>query len=158
MRVVDQTKHRALLGQLREEREAGGEDEESFAGYAIVEAERASQRPLLRVRKLVQVLESRAQELMERGEWKLGLGLDAACAQDVHVERALTRIYEEGGLADPGLASDDDCPALRAPCPVEQDTDRGALLVTPEERRCLARRGAHHAERRTTPRRSRRKR
>ena len=145
MRVVDQTEHRALLGQLREEREAGGEDEESFVGRAILEAECASQRPRLRTRKLVQVHESRTQELVERREWKLGLGLDAACAQDVHVERALTRIYEEGCLADAGLASDDDCPALRGPCPVEQHTDCLALLVTPEEDGCLRRCGAHQS-------------
>ena len=87
--------------------------------------------------------ESRTQELVERREWKLGLGLDAACTQDVHVERSVTRIYEEGRLADSRLASDDDCPALRRPCPVEQHTDSRALLVTPEEHGHLARRGAH---------------
>ena len=93
---------------------------------------------------------------MQRREWKLGLGLDAACTQDVHVKRALASIYEEGCLADARLASDDDCPALRRPCPVEQLTDCCALLVTPEEDGCLRRCGAHQAEDHATPRHSRR--
>ena len=63
--------------------------------------------------------ESRTQELVERREGKLGLGLDAAAAEDVHIGGALARVHQEGGLADAGLASDDDCTALRGTCPVE---------------------------------------
>jgi hypothetical protein len=46
-----------------------------------------------------------SQELVEGGERKLGLGLDPASAEHVHIGCSVASVLEQGGLADPRLAA-----------------------------------------------------
>jgi hypothetical protein len=50
---------------------------------------------------------------VQRRKWELGLRLDAACPEHVHVGRALARVLEQGRLADARFAAQNERAAAR---------------------------------------------
>ena len=68
------------------------------------ERERALERERVRLGDLVEHRQRRAQQLEQRGERDLRLGLDAARAQHPHPGRSLGRVVEQNRLADPRLS------------------------------------------------------
>jgi hypothetical protein len=62
----------------------------------------------LRFGQLDHVVQERQHELVNRGEAEADLGLDTGDARDGEVARVGHRVLEQGGLADPGSAPQDD--------------------------------------------------
>ena len=94
LRVVDEAQHRTRLGQLRQQRKARDRDQEPILAGPLRQPERPSQcRHLGRGKPLEQV-QRRSDELMQPRERQLGLGLDTARRQHVHVVRAFSRVLE----------------------------------------------------------------
>jgi hypothetical protein len=89
VRVVDEAQDRPVLGELGQQRETGGVDEEALLAGAVGQAERRLERGGLRRRQPVEVAQRRPQQLVQRGERQLGLGFHPARGQHVHVARAL---------------------------------------------------------------------
>jgi hypothetical protein len=70
---------------------------------------------------------------VHRGEGQLGLRLDAAGGEDLHVGCLITRILEQRSLADARVSPDDEDAALRVTGRIEEPGDEGALSVPPME-------------------------
>ena len=133
VRVVDEAQHRPLLGELGQQRQAGGVDEEALLAPAVREPERGPQRGGLRRGQAIDEAQRGAQQLLQRRERQLGLRLHPARAQHVHVARAGARVLEQDRLADAGLAAQRERSAPRVAGRVEQCADEGALSVPPEQ-------------------------
>jgi hypothetical protein len=73
------------------------------------------------------VAEHRLDDPMERGERQLTLGLDPSAPQDSKVARPGHGLIEQSGLADSGLATEDQGSAPRPPGLVEQPIEEHAL-------------------------------
>jgi hypothetical protein len=78
-------------------------------------------------------VEDRAEELVQRGECQLGLGLDPTCPQHPHRARLLQRVLEQRRLADARLATDDQRAAARGPGAGDQALDSGRLGLSAEK-------------------------
>ena len=135
VRVVDEAQHRPLLGQLGEQRQAAGVDEEALLAAAVGEPERGAERRRLRRRQPVEISEPGPQQLVQRRERELGLGLHPARVEHVHVARAGARVVEQDRLADARLAAQRQRAAPRVAGRVEQCADEGALSVPPKQHR-----------------------
>ena len=133
--VVDEAQDRLLLGELGQQRQRTGVDEEALLPAAVREPERGPQRGGLRCGQPVEVAQRRAQKLLQRGERQLGLRLDPARGEHVHVARAGARVLEQDRLADTGLAAQRQRSAPRVAGRVEQCADEGALSVPPKQHR-----------------------
>ena len=133
VRVVHEAEHRAAIRHLREQRKARGVDKETLLSGSLLEAQRAAERRGLRAGQPVQMAQRRPNELVERSERKLRLGLDASRHEDVHVAGAVACIPEKRGLPDARLAVDDERTARRVASRLEQPSDLGPLGVTPVE-------------------------
>ena len=94
VRVVHEAEHGTTIRHLREQREARGVDKETLFSGPLLEAERAAERRGLRAGQPVQMAQRRPNELVERSERKLRLGLDASCREDVHVACSVACIPE----------------------------------------------------------------
>lgn len=75
----------------------------------------------------LEVAERPSQELVERCERQLRLGLDAAGGENVHALGPLAGVVEEGRLSDPGLAAQHERAATRGAGSVEQRPDDSLL-------------------------------
>ena len=139
VRVVDQGEYRSSLRERRQQLQDGDRDEEAVIPGPVAEAECAAQGSLLRRRQRIQIVERGPNELMQRGERQLRLGLHAPRADDAHVCRPLARVLEQGRLADPRLAAESEDAAPRRARPVEQLADPRALLVAAVEHRAMIR-------------------
>ena len=104
--VVDQHRDRPLLGVGGEQAERRRADREALLGAGRPERERALERDRLRLRDPVEHPERRAQQLEQRRERDLRLGLDPAGAQQLHPARSARGVLEQRGLADPRLADE----------------------------------------------------
>ena len=89
--VVDQHRHRLLLGVGGEQAERRRAHREPVLGRARPQRQRAFQRRRLRRRDLVQQRQRRADQLQQRPERDLRLGLDAPRPQQPHAVRARRR-------------------------------------------------------------------
>ena len=135
VRIVDEAQDGALLGELGQQREAAGVDEEALLRTAVGESERRAQGDRLRARQPVEQPQRGTQQLVQGGERQLGLGLDATGAEHVHVARAGARVLEQDRLADTRLAAQRERAAPRVAGRVEQCADEGALSVPPKQHR-----------------------
>ena len=133
VRVVDEAQHRPLLGELGQQRQTGGVDEEALLPSAVRQPERGLQRGGLWRGQAVDEAQGGAQQLLERGERQLGLRFHPARGQHVHLARAGARVLEQDRLADPGLAAQRQRAAPRVAGRVEQCADEGALSVPPKQ-------------------------
>ncbi len=108
VRVVDEQQQRALLCSESEQRQRSDADREP-RGLALDDPEGGTEPRRLRRREEVEPVEEGTAELVERRERDLRLRLDAAGANDVEVGRFRGCVLEQGGLADPRLADEDEC-------------------------------------------------
>ncbi len=104
LRVVHEAEQRLLgrrVGQQAENRET---DQEPVRRWPRTQPERRGQSLALRTGKPLDAPEERGAQLVQPGERKLHLGLDACPANDAVVASTLREMVQEGGLADTGLA------------------------------------------------------
>jgi hypothetical protein len=66
-------------------------------------------------------------------ERELHLGLDARSARDATPRRPLDDVLQQRGLADAGVAADDERAALARPNRIEQPVERPALAAPAEQ-------------------------
>lgn len=111
---------------------SGAEDQEAVLDGSPRQPERAGKRGRLRLRQTRATVEDRPDELMQRGERELGLGVDPTRAQHPHPRRPLDRVPQQRRLADAGLAKDHQGAAARGPGGGDQALDRGTLRVSAE--------------------------
>ena len=79
------------------------------------QAERGAQRVALRRREALEPVEHRRAQLMQPGERELHLRLDARRSRDRGTQTRARQVVQQRGLADPGLAAQDQHPALTGP-------------------------------------------
>jgi hypothetical protein len=77
----------------------------------------------------VDVVEHRAQQLVQRRERQPGLELGAYAREDLHAARPCARLVEQGGLADPRRAAHDEDGAARLAGGAEQAVDPLELVA-----------------------------
>ena len=133
MRVVDEDDDGAALGEGGQQAQRRGADREPLAGHAGRQRERARERGRLRLRKLVDEDQRGPQQLEQRRERDLRLGLDAAGAQHLHPTRALGHILEQRRLADAGLADERERRTRTVARLRERALDGLALAVAPHQ-------------------------
>ena len=101
--VVDDHRHRSLLGVGREQAERRGAECEAVLRRPGPQGQGTFQRHGLGFRDLVEQHQSRADEFQQGPERDLCLGLDAARTQQLHPVGPADRELEQRGLADPRL-------------------------------------------------------
>ena len=92
-------------------------------------AERRRQRIALRDRESLEMIKRRRAHLMQPGERKLHLRLDAHGARDPEVRRLLDDVLQQRGLAHPGLAAQHQGPALSRSNGVDQPVEHIELAA-----------------------------
>ena len=112
LRVVDDAEQRLLLGHLGQEGQRREPDEESIGRFTRAQPEGRGKRVALRVRQMRETIQHRRAELMQAGERKLHLGLDARRPRDPTFRRARGEVLQQRGLADTRLAAKDEDSAM----------------------------------------------
>ena len=92
--VVDQAQQRRLLGSLGHEAQRREADQEAIGLLARAQPERGLERVALRQRQPLEAVEQRAAQLMQAGERKLHLRLDAHRANDARTVGTLRCVIE----------------------------------------------------------------
>ncbi len=133
--VVDERQQRLLLGGRGEQAEHARHDRVAIAAGRLAERERPAQRGGLGRRDRVEPVEQRPEQLAQAREGDVGLGLHPARAQDRHAggDRLRARVLEQRGLADPGLADEEQRAAPAGAGVAQQPVDPGPLLVAADE-------------------------
>ena len=131
--IVDEAQHRTRLRQLGQQRQARDRDQEAILPRPLPQPERSLQRCGLRLREPLEQVQRRSHELMQPGERQLGLRLDPARRQHLHVARPLPRILQQRRLAHARLAPQDQRAAARRPRRFDERSHAGALDITPVE-------------------------
>jgi hypothetical protein len=120
MSVVDEQQQGPFLGRCCEDGQGSRTDGEPRC-LVLDDAEGGPKRRRLGRREEIEPVEERPAELIQRRERHLRLGFDAVRPDDVEVGRRRSgRILEQGGLADPGLADEDERHARPAACLLQQ--------------------------------------
>jgi hypothetical protein len=135
LRVVDDAQQRTVLAHLGHEAEHREADEEGIRRRPTGQAEDDLQRIALWPRQPLEPIEQRGAELLQAGEGQLHLGLDPHRPGDGQVGRRLDEMLQQHRLPDPGLAPQDQRPALTPADGIDQVVEPGALVRPPEERR-----------------------
>jgi hypothetical protein len=118
----------------REECQRAEPDQEPVGCRAFGETERAAQRVALTGRNGVELVEERHQQLVQRGEAEIAFGLDADEPQDAEPVRVFDGVVQERGLADAGLAPENEDAAEAGPNRRDRAFDRRLLVVAPDQR------------------------
>jgi hypothetical protein len=129
VRVVDHTQHGPPLGHLGEQAEDGHRGQEPVVVAATLQAERGPKGRGLGPGQAPDLTEDRPQQLVQAGEGQLGLGLDAARLQDLHVGSMLDGILEQRRLPRTSLPAQDEDAAPETPGGVQERRQRRALGV-----------------------------
>ncbi len=103
VRVVDQHRHRALIGLGGQQAQRGGADREPVPGRGRAQRQRLLQRGGLGRRDPLDQGQRGAEQFQQRPERDLRLRLDAAGPQQPQAGRLLRGVAEQCRLADPGL-------------------------------------------------------
>ena len=135
LRVVDHAQQRLLLGGVGQQAQDRQPDEEAIRWRSGAEAERRAQRVALRARQLLETAEHRRAQRVQAGVGELHLGLDARRPGDPEPLRGRRQVPQQGALADPRLAAQDQHPALARTHARDESLQRVALADTVEEAR-----------------------
>ena len=119
--VVEEAHERLRLGDVREQAQDREPNEEPVRRRAVVETEGRAQGMSLRCRQPLDAVVERPAQLMKPGECQLHLGLDTRGMHDPAARRVGQDVVEQGGLADAGLAAQDD----HAAGPIAGTRDQG---------------------------------
>jgi hypothetical protein len=112
VRIVDEAEDRSLLGQLREESQAGRRDEKAVVPRGLADPESTSQSICLRARERLKQGDGWPDQLMQRRKREVGLRLDPPGCENVHVLGPVTGVRKQRALADPRFAAQDERAAL----------------------------------------------
>ena len=158
VRVVDHAEERSVVPGGREQAQCRGADVQPAGALRLGERERAAQRVRLHRRQLRQPVEQRADELVQARVRELRLRLDAERPYNPRGAGASNCVLEQGALADPGLAADDERAAPAALRLIEHPIDPSALALTADEHTPIIERDVFHTrarlgKSRTRPRR-----
>jgi hypothetical protein len=104
----DRQDQRLGLGYLREQAQHGESDRDRIGRDARPQTEGDSEGGKLGRRQALEPIEKRRAQLMEPREGQLHLGLHARRPDHSTPRGACEEVIQQGGLADPGFASDDD--------------------------------------------------
>ena len=137
VRVIHHADERAVLRHLRQQAQHRQSNEKAVWRVAGTEPERRGQRIALRGGKAIETIEHRPAELMQTRERELHLGLHSCRTYDATPRGTLDERREQCGLADPGLAADDQHRALPGAHGRHQAIERLALAATAEQPRGL---------------------
>ncbi len=135
--VVDQQQQRPGVGVGRQQAERGRADREAFLGRARAQGERPLERDRLRLRYLFEPGQGGPDQLEQRRERNLGLGLDPARPQDPQAFGPLGRVVEQGGLADARLPDQGHNRAGPRPRRLHCAVDLPAFPVTPHQHEAI---------------------
>ena len=113
LHVVDQADDGPLLGELGQQGEAGGRDQEPALAARLGKPEGPAQRVGLWVGESVEQIQRRGEELVQPCERQLGLGLHTPRSQDSHVGGVLAHALQQRGLPDSWVAPDRPVAPLR---------------------------------------------
>ena len=126
---------RLLLGGVGQQAQDRQPDEEAIRRRSGAQAERRAQRVALRARQLLETAEHRRAQRVQAGEGELHLGLDARRPRDPASLRGRRQVPQQGGLADPRLAAQDQHPALARTHSRDESLQHVALADTVEQSR-----------------------
>ena len=152
LRVIEYADQRSVLGDLGQQAERRQRHEKALRRRAVLQTERDLQRVPLRARQASELTEHRRAQLVQPGERKLHLGLDARGAGDATALRVLEHVLEQRRLADPRLAAQDQDPALPRPRIRHQALQRLARLAPTRQPRPVAALGHDRADLSRSPR------
>ena len=139
LRVVDGHEHRRRLRQRHKKRVERDPHGQGICGLTVVSASALRRRVRLRRGQRCHGVGDRAQELGEAGEGELGLALDALRSQLGQPPCLLPGVVDERGLADAGLAAEDEQPARTGASGRQQRVDALPLDATAYEHRASVR-------------------
>ena len=133
VRVVDDAQQRLRVRGRCEQAQDRHRDEEAVLHALVRQPEGASQRGALHVGQLAGAVDDRPQQLVQPGERQLGLGLHAGAGEHPHAVRLLQGVLQQRGLADPGVAAQDERAAARLPGRLEEAVDGRALALPAQQ-------------------------
>ena len=107
-------------------------------GGPSLQAERRAHRIALRARQALEPAEHRRAQRVEAGERELHLGLDARGPGDPAPLRGTRQVPEQRGLADPGLAAEDQHPTLARAHSGHESFEHVALAYTVDQPRWVS--------------------
>jgi hypothetical protein len=131
VRVVHQTQHRLTLGLVAQQAEDPCGHQEPVLPGGRRQSQRGTERRGLRDRQPVEVGQHGSQHAVEPRERELRLGLDAADAKQPQAGCLACRIRQQRGLAQPGVAAQDQRATPTVAGAIQQPVDRPPLLVPP---------------------------
>jgi hypothetical protein len=132
--VVENYEQRSCSRCLAKQHERCIRHDEPAGGRAVAEAERDVKGISVHRRQLGQLTQERQQDLVQTGKARPGLELDAGSAKDAHARgrRRLRRDVQQDGLADPGLAGQEQGSAV-GPGRGEERTDAIRRRLAPDQ-------------------------
>jgi hypothetical protein len=133
LEVVDHAQNGLRLGGQREQAEQRGADGQPRLRCGLLELQRARERRGLRGRQPLAQRERRLAQLRHPGERQLHLGLETARAQHRHPLGALDRDQQQRGLADPGLAAEQEHAAAAGARGLERALDALELFLATDQ-------------------------
>ncbi len=135
--VVDQEQERPALGGLGNQPECRRVDAEPVVPLRRTEGQRSLERgPLSRGKREARP-DDRSQQLPERRERQIGLGLHAADGEGMHTLGAGARALQQDALADTWLSPDDQDASHARPSVSEELPDDREVILPPEQTGCL---------------------
>ncbi|MCX4403082.1 hypothetical protein OG840_14855 [Streptomyces sp. NBC_01764] len=133
--VVHQTQQRSVAGTRGKQPERGQRDEEAVGRvHPFLQSEDLAERFTLWIGQLGQLGQMRPEQLVQRGETQLGLGLHGVEAHDLEITVGQSlNVIEQCALAGPRSAPQHEDRALPVPGGVEGCGQPIAFLVPPEQ-------------------------
>ncbi len=131
--VVHEHENRCLLGGRGEQPEGGRPEDDAIGRHTRPEPQRAADGGSLRSGQPLGQGGDGAEELVQAGERRTALGLDAARSQDAHAARLRGRGVQQRRLAHPWLPPDDQGPTGADAGVGEEGGEPPAFVVPPEK-------------------------
>ena len=133
MRVVDQAQQGLAGGLLGQQPHRGQADQETVRCPALLHAEGQPQRVALGRGQGVHAGRAGPEELVQGREAELHLGLDRVHPDDLHARGRGLGVVQQDGLADTGLASDDERAAVPVAGAGQDLVEAAAFLAASEQ-------------------------
>src|SRR4051794_14007528 len=136
LRIIDETEKRLLFSHLRQQVEDREPDEKRIRRPSRAQAKRNFHRLSLRIRQVLDEIEARRAQLLERREREFHLPFDSVGASDPEVRSRPNRILEQGGLADARVPVYDEDAAVAVPRGSQQAVEPLALALPAKQLHC----------------------
>ena len=130
--VVDDDQNRPVVGRDAEQADRRDAHRQPVARRRRPQCQRRPERIRLRRRKFPQPTQHRGEQVRQRGEREIGLGLHTRSPQDGHVVTAAAhQLVEQGSLPDPGLTAQQEGASVSVPQLGQQLAEPDQLVVAP---------------------------